>query len=698
MEKQYDFRKRLLTIHEAGIRDKAVKRGANEYFFADTAVVAAEEGSGEVIKTAASDFVDFLRTSMGIDARPARQEEAADVVVCLAQKHGIDMGTAGGYRGFMTEVRDNGICVYGYDERGAAQGLYYLEDVMSFKKAPAIPYGIVKKRPAFSPQMVHSAYGLDEYPDEYLSRIAHEGRDAILVFTKGVNEAPGGFLDFNELTARAARYGIDVYAYSYIKSRMSPEAPEAEEYYENSYGRLFRECPGLKGVILVGESVGFPSRDPHVAEGFDYETTVDGIPTGKPTAGWYPCCDYPIWLRLLKKVILKYNKTADIVFWTYNWGDKCEEDRIKLIENLPEGISLLATFEMFEPRSYGKSVGICADYTLSFEGAGRYFKSEAEAAKKRGIRLYSMTNTGGLSWDFGVIPYEPMPQQWMRRYRAMFKARDEWGLCGIMESHHYGFFPSFISKLSKWCFWEPAENMDGILNKILAAEFGEENAGEVSRALDLWSEAIRHYVPSNADQYGAFRVGPSYPFCLERKTPVPSDSKAMFGNSICCPFYSDGLSDGQTVLSIRLPEEIKSLEVMRRLTEQGVSLLSEIPSANGKSASLLHLGKFILCSVVTGLNAKKWQLLKCRLYAEQDAGAIKDILDEMETLLRAEIRNAASAVCHAEADSRLGWEPSMLYMADKRHIEWKIRQVDYVLDYELPKYRRSLINSEPTSL
>ena len=38
-----------------------------------------------------------------------------------------------------------------------------------------------------------------------------------------------------------------------------------------------------------------------------------------------------------------------------------------------------------------------------------YFKSEAEAAAKRGIRFYSMTNTGGVTWDFGVIPYEPFP-------------------------------------------------------------------------------------------------------------------------------------------------------------------------------------------------------------------------------------------------------------------------------------------------
>ena len=52
----------------------------------------------------------------------------------------------------------------------------------------------------------------------------------------------------------------------------------------------------------------------------------------------------------------------------------------------------------------------------------------------------------------GVIPYEPMPYQWLKRYEAMREANEKWGLCGIMESHHYGFYPSFISKLSKMSF------------------------------------------------------------------------------------------------------------------------------------------------------------------------------------------------------------------------------------------------------
>ena len=133
---------------------------------------------------------------------------------------------------------------------------------------------------------------------------------------------------------------------------------------------------------------------------------------------------------------------------------------------MPDDVSLQATFEMLETRKFGDVMGHQSDYSISFVGPGQYFESEAIAAKKKGIRLYSMTNTAGLTWDFGVVPYLPMPYQWLKRYEAMRKAYHDWGLCGLMETHHYGMYPSFISKLSKWCFWETEENLENPLQKV----------------------------------------------------------------------------------------------------------------------------------------------------------------------------------------------------------------------------------------
>lgn len=687
-EQRYDFRKELLCIHESGIRDFARAAKENEYQIPEIVKIAA--GTGEVLRTAALDFADFLKTSMSVEACVVNLGEEAQITVDLAENCGIDLGDAASYRGFMVKADEAGIKVYGHDERGAGQGLYYLEDVMSFAKAPVVPMGEVSKRPLFSPQMIHSAYDLDEYPDEYLARVAHEGRDAILVFATDANMTPYGPLDFNELIGRAAKYGLDVYAYSYLVSERHPDDADAEEYYENTYGRLFRECPGLKGVTLVGESVEFPSKDPRVSPGRRCNTAVDGIPTGKITSGWYPCNDYYKWLNFIKKIIRKYNPEADIVFWTYNWGGQPEEIRLELIESLPTDISLQATFEMSELRDYGGCVGQCRDYTLAFEGPGRYFASEAKAAKKRGIRLYSMTNTGGRTWDFGTAPYEPMPQQWMRRFAAMRKANEEWGLCGIMESHHFGFTPSFISKLGKWSFWTPYEDMDEVLLKILGAEFGCENAKAVSEALDFWSDAIRYFTADHEDQYGAFRTGPSYPFNLETICKLPSDEGAVFGNGICKAEYSPNSYYYSTIPSIRVPKEIERFIQMRDLLLQGIEKLEEITDKNEKLLKLINLGKFLWRTVETGIRSKQWYLYKNQIRVERDRDKLAKIMDDMEELLRAEIKNAKETIPLVEADSALGFEPSMLYMTDRRHLEWKIRQVNYVLETELPRFRRNI--------
>lgn len=695
-EKNYEFRKRLLTIHNEGVRDYTFLPGTGEISVTDGTIIALPTDTNDVILTAAKDFSDYLLTSMGISAMLKKYDDfskAPDNAVCLCLKENcsVDMCEADGYMGYHIEI-NAGIRICGFDDRGVAQALYYLEDLMSIRKAPFLKKGVVKRKVLFSPRMVHSGYGLDNFPNEHLSAIAHSGMDAILVFTKGVDLTPSGYLDFNELIYRAQKFGIDVYAYSYLVSHKHPEDSGAEEFYDNLYGSLFERCPGLKGIVLVGESVEFPSKDEQVSDKFYYENHIDGIPTGKPSAGWWPCKDYPQWLDRVKKAVFKHKKDADIVFWTYNWGYAPEEDRLRLIDALPTDVSLLVTYDMFETYPLGESVESVTDYTLSFAGPGKYFVSEAIAAKEKGLKLYAMTNTGGLTWDIGVIPYQPMPYQWIKRYHGMLEAQKKWGLCGIMESHHYGFWPSFISELAKRAFFTANETLETALDEILQKHFGAKYIEQIKETLQLWSEAITHYTPTVEDQYGAFRIGPSYPFCLNREIKPRSATYAMFGGEIIHSKYPEGNSSRTSLSSIRIHEEINSLAKMLRLMEQGVDILESIEDKdkNKHLFYLINLGKFICCCTKTGINAKNWHLLISKLKLESSRDEIRKLIIDIETLAKDEIKNAEAAIPLVEADSRLGWEPSMEYMTDAEHIKWKIRQVKYVLESELLAYKKGL--------
>ncbi|MFA7637354.1 MAG: hypothetical protein WCX81_06295, partial [Monoglobales bacterium] len=559
------------------------------------------------------------------------------------------------------------------------------------KRAPYPTKKVTRRKPLFSPRMLHSGYCLDEYPDEHLSAIAHAGRDAILVFTVEANKTPCGFLDFNELIHRAAKYGLDVYAYSYIHTNVHPDEPNAKEVYDSLYGRVFKECPGLKGITLVGESVEFASKDPRVCKpGGDYDSNE--VPSGKPRPGWFPCNDFPQWIELVRDSVRKYRPDADIVFWTYNWGWAPKKERIELIENMPTDVSLLCTFEMFHKYKVENITEYCSDYSLVFEGPGEYFTSEAEAAKKRGIKLYSMTNTGGLTWDMGTIPYEPMPYQWIKRYKGMLSANKVYGLCGIMESHHFGFYPSFIGDLSNLALSDTEMTMEEHLKHILIKHFGKDNEVMVDEALMLWSEAITHFAPANEDQYGPFRVGPSYPLCLRRVVNVPAPDYAHFGSRICYTDYPKYPSNDfplNTAGTLRIPVEIRSLTKAKDLMVRGINILEAIENKNGELLKLINLGKYIETIIATGINVKKWYITKTKLLIEQDKSEISRLFTKLEAIAEAELKNAESAIEFVEKDSRLGWEPSMEYVGDKAAIEWKIRQLKYTISKEIPDYKAS---------
>ena len=698
MEKNYEFRQRLLQLHRPGLRCRDYSPQENMLEITDSFRILIPTGCSEVVLTAAKDLQDYLFTSMELSLplqcveAPSAAEGPAIAIFPAKSRHNAAVPAS-----YRITVQEQLIQVFGTDDRGCAQGCYQLEDRMNAIRAPYLPLGIQHYAPKFSPRMVHSGYGQEQYPDAHLSAIAHAGMDAILVFVKGVDLTSVGYMDFNNLIRRAARYGLDVYAYSKIRSDAHPDEPGAKAHYDSTYGELFRNCPGFKGVVLVGESVEFPSKDPRVSPFKYYNNSVDGLPTGKPTAGWFPCNDYHKWAAMLQSVIYPHKPDADIVLWTYNWGKAAEEDRLALIDSLPAGITLMATFEMFNTRRIDGTPTSAVDYTLSFPEAGPYFLSEARRAKERGIRLYTQANSAGLTWDFGVIPYEPFPYLWLRRYSSMLAAREEFGLCGVMESHHYGFWPSFISRIEKQLFCQDISGEDAV--RAAAEElYGPQLRDTALQAWELLSRAMHYYPCTNEDQYGPFRVGPAYPFVFQQQVKIPTVPHAIQGgNSICETDYIHspaGRCYGFGVKSAgfrqhRVDGEIRCLKTMGELFAQGRQLLEQLtPALDGlrreDNQRLVNLICFLEHTVTTALHAKLWAKCGWKLPVLTEKADMLACAREMMDIARAEIRNAEETIPLVEADSRLGWEPSMEYIGDARHLRWKIKQTTGVLESELP--------------
>lgn len=701
MHGTYEFRKEMLQIHRADILNEQYTPKADEVCIDSWNIVIAKN-SDRVLLTGVQDLQDYLLTSLNASVAIRRKSDLTNlptktILVATCDQMGVQWEGEKIPASYKITVSEDSIVVCGIDERGCAQGCYQLEERMNRIRAPYLSVGTTVYSPEFSPRMVHSGYQLDRYPDEHLSAIAHAGMDAILIFVSGVNETPTGYSDFNELIYRAGKYGLDVYAYSYFYTKLHPDDPGSAEEFEATYGALFRECPGFKGVVLVGESVEFPSKDPRASKGTQSTNITDGIPNPKPTAGWIPCCDYHLWLGRLKDTVRKYRPDADIVFWTYNWGYCSEKERLELIDSLPTDISLMATFEMFEEKLVDGVRTRACDYTIAFPEAGAYFLSEAKRAKERGIRLYAQANSGGMTWDFGTVPYQPIPYHWKRRYDAMLDAKDKYGLCGIMESHHFGFWPSFVSKLEKKMFTSPRTSGEDAVRQLAVELYGEAWADKAMEAWQKLSEGYEYYICTNEDQYGPFRVGPSYPLVYQVDVQIPTVPYAHFGgNKICVTDYACGkvffyISFGQIKtarVQQRHPEEAKCLEKMERYFAEGRAILEEIA---------LHLTGvqkedcLRLCNMIhymehctrTTIHVKQWNVLRGKCGAETDSRKLLELHQQMIELGEAEIKNAEETIPLVQADSRLGWEPSMEYIGSEYHLRWKIRQVRQVLEHEI---------------
>ena len=687
-ELNYEFRQELSQVHKPNRRDYEKKLAQGQVAIDESWTITLPKDCDIVLQNAAYDLKDYFSTSMDIKVELGHEAESKVIAYSIDETL-----PENSYR---FSVKEDKIELCGKDSRFAAQAGYFAEDLMNLEEAPFLEKQETVRTSLFNPRMVHSGVGLDMYPDSHISAIAHAGISSILVFVKGVDQTPYGYQDFNDLCRRAARLGVDVYAYSYIQSLVHPEDEGAEEFYEGTYGALFDSCPLFKGVIFVGESCEFPSKDPRTTGILRrLNKGPDGKPlvTGKPHPGFFPCYDYPVWLNLVKKVIRKRKPDADIVFWTYNWGSQAQDVRLELIDNLPLDITLQSTYEMFQNIEIDGVVNRTTDYTLFFEGPGDYFKSEAKRAGERGIKMYSMTNTGGRTWDLGVIPYIPAPYQWMKRYEGMINAHYQDSLCGTMDSHHYGFYPSFISDLAKWAFHAPATDLDETLHKLAARDFDKKYADEVCRAYALFSEGIRNNISTNPDQYGPSRVGPSYPLILfdDADFVFKSPDFAHFGkNKICFPTYDFYPKITNQTLADKMEFEIKSYKKVAALYDEGAQILEgiipNIPERKRANAiKIMNLGKFIANTAKTVVAIKEWK--KRRDLLTDTHGAERNrLVDEMMQIAKEEIKNAQNTIPLVEFDSSLGYEASMEYMCDKEHLEIKIDLVKKVIENELPKY------------
>ena len=654
------FKAELETVHRPGVRDAALKPAADEFVFADGVRIAACAEDARV-RRGAADFADYLVTSMGVRASVADDGRGAVTVA-------LDGSLAP--RSCEIAVTEAGVAVKAADGRAAMQALFHLEDLMNLRRAPFLRFGTERRREKYEARMVHSGWAVDRFPDGHLGRIAHAGFDSILFYIDRLDVTRAGKTDIAALIDAAEAWGLGAFLYSSLNAQVHPDDPKASETYDATYGAVGRAYPKARGIILVPESCWFPSKDPR--------TSVTRE-KGKHHPSRFPCSDYPQWCAALEKAYKSGNPDGEFIFWTYNFCWSEDEERCSFIRDVSPTTAINLTFAVGGSRGEHRSRTGCdftiEDYSICEPGPASIFTTEADEVKRRGLRLYTMVNTGGRTWDFGCCPYEPVPQAWKRRYDAIEKARNDYPLVGLMESHHYGFAPNFIAELSKEAFTEGGLPFDRHLRMIAARDFGAAHADETVAIWADLSEAIRDYAATGENQYGPFRTGPAFPFNCYGEPIKPTDIPGWSG-WICNPNYGWNIPWGggeSKPAKLDLERHRHEIRMFRPAGERFVAGAAKLRAFAGELAgwrrrnALKEAGvvEYIGRCFITCGNVKEATL------AER-AGDRETVL----RLAREEYENAKAALPLVDFDSRLGWEPSMKYRGARPQIEWKLRRME----------------------
>ncbi len=694
-EKNYDFRARHWEYHKPDRRDPRRKAGKNELMISPEWQIGFDADDKSVTAIAARDFRDYLETSMDLSLRITREKGPKVIWIEVSPKV---------KKGFVIEVKSDRVTVSAAEDKMTFRGTIHLEDIMNLEEAPVLQLGRLVRKPLYRIRSVHSGSGIDNYPDSELIAMLHAGYDEIELFMVDFDRNRLGYCDFNDIIKRAARYGIGTFLFNYIRTYVHPDEAGAQEKFDKVYGEVFRRYPGAAGIGLCGESLEFPSRDPATTGKPYKESVIDGIPDTRPSPGWYPCKDYPAYIQCIERAVHKFKPDAEVQFSTYNWGYAPLELRKKFLANYPKNVSLSVCYEIFSQRRLEGLHTPVMDYTISADEPGFYFTSECEEAHKRGIMLNGNVNTTGIAWDFGCVPLVPAPEKILRRDLNLRIAAKKWKVERHYATHHYGWWNNVAADLGKWTSWEDFEpDYDELLTKIAVRDYGRKAAPHVRTAWEKWSEAMNHYIASNEDQYGPWRVGAAYPFIFQpnisrtmasKEIKFPTAPHAHFGGGIVKTFYTPYENAEQTPGFLRYPAELRSLNRMLKLWNQGLEAAAKAvknadPAKRDEAKRLEALGHFIRNSIVTTIHIKEWWRANI---AMQDSATVKEAdkhLDRIEALAHEEIENAKDTIPVVEFDSRLGWEPSMEYVCDKWHLEWKIRQVNSALT-EIAAYRKML--------
>lgn len=618
------------------------------------------------------------------------------------------------------------------DTEGIRRALVYLEDEMLRREGPYLPLEPIRRKPFIKTRITRCFFSptnrppkneeelsddVDYYPDEYLNRLAHEGINAVWIYTLFKDLLPSSVIPeygkdyqrridkLNLTISRCARYGIKVYVFGIepVSTYRSPELLEhhkdmlgqhwgddlyalclsnekGAEYAQEATRTLFTLAPKLGGLIII--TVG--ECNSHCASGTDDNLTRAGLINCPHCAGKPPNQILAEAESILAKGMHSVSPEADFISWRYGqrtWG---KERVIESASSIGEDTIYMQNFEdLGEEEQLGRK-RVAIDYYLSYVGPSEMFSESAKAAKKAGRRVFAKLQVC-CSHEVSSVPYVPVPGILYKKYRAM----RELGVDGVLQCWYTGNYPSIMNKAAGELSFEPFFLDEYSFLRHLAGIYW---GVETENVVQAWKYFERGYsnFPLNVGfaWYGPMNDAPVWPLQLIPKN-LPLGCTCSTYDMVGGDRIGESLMCGHT-----LDEAVTLCEMMSAEWKEGVALLEQADAGEHRPRTeQKSVASALDYQFESGLNVMRFYQFRELLATGTDNA--KACLDAMERIVTQEIGISEKLKALCESDKRLGYHSEGEgYKYFPQKLEWRIGKLRDLLGTEFPEVARRIENGD----
>lgn len=459
-------------------------------------------------------------------------------------------------------IRDGEILIRAGYPVGVLRALYDLEDLaegagsFSFDKKTYRKKTKVKTRFLYSFCSLYTDV-LDKdtrisFPDALLEGYGRRGINGVWIQAILYQLAPYPFDEsvsrgwedriarLEDLTRRAARYGIKVYLYineprnmplSFFEKRpdlkgatlkqgyacLCSSHPETQKYIKDALQTVCRSAPLLGGFLNISQSENMTlccSAGMHAAK--ENRCPVCGNRRDSEVNAEM--------LRVMADAVAEVAPQMKFFAWAWAWVQHLgKEETENLIRLLPKTAILMQVSESQIKFVRGGVHGFVRDYSISIVGPGEPAKELWQSAREQGLEVAAKVQINN-SWECSSAPYLPVYDNVIRHMKNLI---DE-GIEHILLSWTLGGYMSENIKIASSYFFEDACTQEDTYDQVLERTYGC-YAQKVKESVRYFCQGFDEY-PFHV--WHIYR-GPSNAGAANLLYPEPSGMKATM---TCYPY------------------------------------------------------------------------------------------------------------------------------------------------------------------